>query len=162
MQLTRRLPIFANFASPTTPAVTAGLVGCVTPIPIGLSCAEGHRPSKRERVLEQRVALLKDRLAQALRENEAIKQRMTAGGLDNSARAPLLALRSELAPNWHPPCADDIVAAFCRETTDEALAHEGAPGQEPARAVRKRGGRGRGGKAKKDAGGDENRGPSIS
>jgi hypothetical protein len=72
----RRLPVFAELASPSTPAATAGVVGCVMPIPIGplgSPIDAALRRSDRERVLEARVAMLKQRLTQALREHELLK-----------------------------------------------------------------------------------------
>lgn len=159
-----RLPVFADLASPSTPAITAGLVGCVTPIPLGpIASPLEARPSKRERVLEQRVAILKQRLSHALHEVEVLKNRLKTGA-DAGSRIPLQMMNTDVGVNHFAsdPLSDndDVVAAFCRET-DEALLQAGncaecTPAVDLVRPVRKRGGRGRGGKAKKVTGGAEN------
>ena len=159
-----RLPFFADLTSPTTPAVTAGLVGCVTPIAIGpmLSPLSSCRVNKRERVLEQRVAILKQRLAHALHEVEALKSRMRADSDAGTVDARLAVTPSEEALGADLPvpvaaglpaghgAAVDAGANPLQPHAGVRLATTGAPGAEAARPLRKRGGRGRGGKGKKE------------
>jgi hypothetical protein len=170
MTQTHRLPVFAELASPSTPAVTAGLVGCVTPIAVGplLSPLGSCRPSKRERVLEGRVAMLKQRLGIALRENELMKGQLkgAAHGCPRTPRTPLSSLRHETRNIVASPLvaaslivADVIVAdlaPLARELDDAVDDLDDASSCAPesgrtAGGVRKRGGRGRGGKGKKQA-----------
>ncbi|KAJ1630337.1 hypothetical protein T492DRAFT_1003770 [Pavlovales sp. CCMP2436] len=186
--MSRRLPVFAELASPSTPAVTSGLVGCVTPIaigplqsPLGGSC----RPSKRERILEGRVAMLKQRLGIALRENELMKGQLKGSSAKGSIpsspcprtpRTPLSSLRHEGRNT--PLVAADVVATslvtedvvadlapFTRELDDALLQVDDflndastlgcvLEASRIAGGVRKRGGRGRGGKGKKQAADD--------
>jgi hypothetical protein len=164
----RRLPVFAELASPSTPAASAGVVGCVTPVPIGplgSPIDAALRRSNRERVLEARVAMLKQRLTQALRENELLKAvpveargalcalvvgsvnvRRTASDLSDCPTAlDLCGVDEESPPISRAP-------SRCTAAGDGACAPAGdAPALVEAlrQGVRKRGGRGRGGKGKK-------------
>jgi hypothetical protein len=160
-----RLPIFAELASPCTPAVTAGVAGCVTPIPIGPLGKSPHdtaaRKLNRERVLEARIALLTERLRQALSENELLKASVRCGGVVGSRNA--LRLVGDGFGNTTVPsycgyggnldiCAggtfdDELKLQLCVDEEPLGL-DAGAPAVEAIRQ-RKRGGRGRGGKGKK-------------
>lgn len=122
-----RLPVFAALASPSTPVTTVGVAGCVTPVQVSpANSPAARRGTRRERVLEQRIDALKERLRIALLENESLKAALAASHDDDGTGDAI-----DHALHAYAPCTDGR--------------HDEACGRMP----RKRGGRGRGGKAKK-------------